>query len=100
LLAIELWQGLASVDPILEIDIEGSSRQYSLRGVIYFAGGHFTARVITRAGMVWFHDGIFTGSSLVYETADVTSISTENAITAIYIRAQENSDMPYGVVAR
>ncbi|KAF8218438.1 hypothetical protein L208DRAFT_1351415, partial [Tricholoma matsutake] len=40
---------------------------YYLRGVIYFAANHFTARLITRSGMVWYHDGIFTGRSLIYE---------------------------------
>jgi hypothetical protein len=86
LLAVELWQDLRSFDPVLEIDVDGVRRQYSLRGVIYFAGAHFTARVITHTGMVWYHDGIFTGSSLVYESADISLATTENAITAIYVR--------------
>ncbi|KAF8226148.1 hypothetical protein L208DRAFT_1303303, partial [Tricholoma matsutake] len=64
---------------------------YSLHGIIYFTGEHFTAHVIMCTGMVWFHDGIFTGSSLVYETADVTSVPTENAITAIYIQTQDRT---------
>ncbi|KAF8232009.1 hypothetical protein L208DRAFT_1155592, partial [Tricholoma matsutake] len=66
LFAIELSQDLASINLILEIHIDGSCRQYSLCVIIYLAGDHFTACVITCTGMVWFHDGIFTGSSLVY----------------------------------
>ncbi|KAF8232824.1 hypothetical protein L208DRAFT_1270006, partial [Tricholoma matsutake] len=59
---------------------------YSLHGVIYFAGAHLTAHVITHTGMVWYHDGIFTGSSLVYESADISLTPTENVITAVYIQ--------------
>ena len=98
LLAVELWEGLGSLDTSLRISVDGGYRRYSLRGVIYFAADHFTARIVTQAGMVWFHDGIFTGSSLVYESANILSIPTADSVTAIYTR--ENSDMPYGVVAR
>jgi len=82
---IELWQGLHPFDPIAEIDVDGVHRQYSLHGVIYFAGAHFMACVITHIGMVWYHDGIFTGSSLVYKSADISLAPTENVITAVYI---------------
>ena len=52
--------------------------------------------------MIWYHDGIFTGRSLVYESQDLTSIATENAVMAFYIRSPEflrNSDMPCGATA-
>ena len=62
-----------------------------MHSIIYFTGEHFTAHVIMCTGMGWFYDGIFTGSSLVYETADVTSVPTENAITAIYIQTQDRT---------
>jgi hypothetical protein len=63
LLCIELWQRLRILDPVLNISVGGLRREYKLRGVIYFSGEHFTSRIITKNGMVWFHDGIFTGST-------------------------------------
>jgi hypothetical protein len=86
LLAIELWQGLAAFDPVLHIDVRAVRRRYSLRGVVYFAANHFTARVINRSGFVWFHDGIFTGSSLIYESANISSMPRNGSILAIYTR--------------
>ena len=86
LLCIELCQSLRLLDSALHIDAGGLRQQYKLRGVIYFSGDHFTSRVITRSGMVWFHDGIFTGRSLVYESADASSIPIQQSILAIYIR--------------
>ena len=98
LLAIEFSQTIRSFDHILNIHVDGLAVRYRLRGVIYFTGDHFTACFITQAGLVWYHDGIFTGRTLVYESQDLTSMPTQDAISVIYTR--ENSDMPYVVVAR
>jgi len=38
-----------------------------LRGLIYFGEFHFVSRIITLDGKVWFHDGMTTGSSCIYE---------------------------------
>ena len=57
---------------------------YKLRGIIYYKDQHFTSRFITATGMIWFHDGILTGSSLIYEGQDIDSITTETATMAIY----------------
>ena len=35
-------------------------------------------------GMIWFHDGMLTGSSLIYEGQDINSITTETATMAFY----------------
>ena len=86
LLCIELWQGLGLLDSILNINAGGLGRRYKLRGIIYFSGEHFTSRIIARNGLVWFHDGMFTGSSLVYESADFSTIPIEGSILAVYIR--------------
>jgi hypothetical protein len=86
LLGIELWDGMTGFDSELTIEVGGSRHAYSLRGVIYYAGEHFTARVVTKTGMVWYHDGIFTGSSLVYESGVISSVPRENAIIAVYTR--------------
>ena len=35
---------------------DGIQYLFKLRGVIYFSQNHFTSRVITRSGQIWFHD--------------------------------------------
>ena len=62
---------------------------YVIRGVIYFNNEHFTERVVTTSstGMIWYHDGTFTGCSLVYDSQDLTSITTENPVMAFYNRS-------------
>jgi hypothetical protein len=89
LLAFDLGNNAPLLDPILWVscrDAHAPPSRYSLRGIIYFENNHFTARVITRTGMVWFHDGMFTGRSLLYETNNSTSISRDHAIMALYSR--------------
>ena len=86
LLCIELWERPRLLDSVLHIDAGGSCQRYKLCGVVYFSGEHFTSRVITGNGMVWFHDGLFTDRLLVYESQYTTSIPVENATLAVYIR--------------
>jgi Helitron helicase-like domain at N-terminus/PIF1-like helicase len=59
---------------------------YNLRGIVYYNNQHFTSRFVTGTGMIWFHDGLLTGTSLIYEGQDVDSITTETAIMAFYTR--------------
>jgi len=88
LLVFDLSIGSAlSLDSIVWISCENTRVCYVLRGVVYFNNGHFTERVVTSSGMTWYHDGIFTGRSLVYESQILTSITNENAIMAFYIRS-------------
>jgi hypothetical protein len=47
--------------------VNGEQIQYSLAGIVYFGHEHFTCRIISRAGWVWFHDGITTGHSMINE---------------------------------
>jgi len=88
LLEIDLQEGMSAFDPDLTIEVNRLRRTYSLRGVIYYddAAEHFTARIVTKAGIVWYHDGIFTGRSLVYQSGPNSSLPREGAIIAIYIR--------------
>ena len=51
----------------LDITSGGVQQKYHLRGLIYYAAEHFTACFIAQSGMVWYHDGLLTGRSLVYE---------------------------------
>lgn len=78
-----------TLESIVWILCENSRVRYVLRGVIYFDNEHFTERVVTSTGMIWYHDGLLTGRSLVYESQDLTSIMTENAVMAFYIRSPE-----------
>lgn len=80
-----------SLDQVLQVACQGSQISYHLRGVIYFDNQHFTERVITNTGLVWYHDGMFTGSSLVYNSNNVSSIITERAVMAIYRRESPTS---------
>ena len=41
--------------------------KYELRGIVYYGNSHFTSHVVTNNGMIWFHDGIATCQSLLYE---------------------------------
>jgi len=58
-----------TVDHSLAVAVEGQTepKQYCLRGVIYYGSNHFTSRIISSTGQVWFHDGIVTGRSTEYE---------------------------------
>jgi hypothetical protein len=86
LLAFDLSSGSTlSLDPVLWILCNNSCIRYNLRGIIYYDNQHFTERVVTSTGMIWFHDGIFTGRSLVYESQELNSITTENAVMAFYL---------------
>ena len=88
LLAFDMSTGLvSSINPILWTLCNSTRVRYVLRGVIYFDDHHFTECVVTSTGMVWFHDGIFTGRSLVYESQGLTPITTENAVMAFYIHS-------------
>ncbi|KAI0314694.1 hypothetical protein OF83DRAFT_1063406 [Amylostereum chailletii] len=63
--------GIAGSSPIidhrLELTCEDRTVQYKLKGIVYYGQVHFTARVIDRNDDVWFHDGITTKESCVYE---------------------------------
>jgi hypothetical protein len=73
------------LEPILYIDADSSHCCYNLCGVIYFSCEHFTARVISDNGIIWFHDGIFMNRCLVYELTNISLILMTDSILAIYI---------------
>ena len=54
-----------NLDHTIEIDIQNSKQQYSLRGILYYGNNHFTSRFISHNTTVWFHDGISTGASMI-----------------------------------
>jgi hypothetical protein len=46
-------------------DEEDHSIDLQLRGIIYHGGFHFTSRIISQTGKVWYHDGMETGQDCV-----------------------------------
>ena len=87
LITIELHEDASTLE---ELDITSGNvrRRYHLRGLIYNAAEHFTARFIARSGMVWYHDGLLTGRSLVYEGMVQNGIPRENPIVGLYVRSE------------
>ena len=51
------------IDHTLIISHRTSRFEYKLKGGIYFGNNHFTCRLIDNNEMIWFHDGIATGSA-------------------------------------
>ena len=60
------WQ-TPEIEPELPLHVNGNNIQYRLRGIIYYGENHFTSRIISETGQTWFHDGITTGQSVIYE---------------------------------
>lgn len=52
------------LDQVITVDEE---QEYRLCGVIYFGEFHFTSRIITPDGNVWFNDGVTTGNQCKFE---------------------------------
>jgi hypothetical protein len=42
----------------LKISIEDQNHKYLLTAVVYYGHHHFTNHIITRAGRIWFYDGM------------------------------------------
>ena len=70
---------------------DGIQYLFKLKGVIYFSQNHFTSRIITRNGQIWFHDGMTLQHSMRYEGLLDTELcpnifysNNGNAVLAIY----------------
>jgi hypothetical protein len=50
-------------DAAINLPVGNSAHRYAIRGVIYLAKQHFTARLVKPNGALWYHDGILTGST-------------------------------------
>ncbi|KAF8871882.1 hypothetical protein BD779DRAFT_1451485 [Infundibulicybe gibba] len=75
--------------------VDGRQHSYALRGIVYHGDNHFTARVVTVEGRVWYHDGMVTGRELVPEgiltsRIDLTSCQSRTAIVTVYARRVVN----------
>lgn len=78
---------------IVDIPVNGRPAvRYALRGVVYYGEHHFTCRVVSESGHIWYHDGMRTGSQLrmegsTLENIDLLKHGSMNATAAIYVRA-------------
>jgi hypothetical protein len=66
------------IDATFRLLINNEECIYGLQGIVYYGDSHFTARVVSKNGMVWFHDGIATGQSLLYEGTILTFTGSFN----------------------
>jgi hypothetical protein len=81
--------------PLLEnliiTTVNGHHTSYKLRGVIYHLDDHFTSRIITESGCVWYHDGISTGhqmedeGNIVNMISDLGTCQSRIATCAVYV---------------
>ena len=63
----------------LKFEQEGETVILDVRGLIYHGGFHFTSCIIGTDGMVWYHDGMTTGSSCENE-GDFDKLSSKNLL--------------------
>ncbi|KAJ7264715.1 hypothetical protein C8J57DRAFT_1069882, partial [Mycena rebaudengoi] len=80
------------LDPFIQFVCNGSSVRLYLRGLVYHSNAHFTSRIISVQGDIWFHDGIVTRNSSVYDgnIRDLPSLAglhhrnSHNLVLAMY----------------
>jgi hypothetical protein len=63
----------------LKFEQEGETVILDVRGLIYHGDFHFTSRIIGTDGIVWYHDGMTTGSSCENE-GDFDKFSSKNLL--------------------
>ena len=69
----------------------GDTTVLHLRGIVYHGSNHFTSRIISSEGDIWFHDGIATGKSCeddghlsTTSNQDLKSCKGRQLVLAIY----------------
>jgi hypothetical protein len=62
-LVFEINSRKIKVSKTLKFEQEGETVVLDIRGLIYHGDFHFTSRIIGTDGIVWYHDGMTTGSS-------------------------------------
>ncbi|KAJ7259003.1 hypothetical protein C8J57DRAFT_1073440 [Mycena rebaudengoi] len=66
-LCLSITSKQIQLDPVLRFNCDGRRVVTKLRGIIYHGDEHFTSRMFTTDGDIWFHDGITTRSSTRFE---------------------------------
>jgi len=67
LLALEFSGFQLQINNHVLVKIDNVEHNYSLAGIVYYGSDHFTARIILQDGQIWFHDGITTGQTTIYD---------------------------------
>ena len=89
-IAFDLSQNpISLLESIVITTVNGDRMTYKLRGVMYHMDNHFTSRIISESGLVWYHDGILTGRQTVREgkicDIELGTCQTGRATCAIYV---------------
>jgi hypothetical protein len=61
----------------IQLTVAKQKTNFSLRGMIYFGGYHFTSRVISLEGNVWYNDGMITGRRCI-QGGNFDTLTNEN----------------------
>ena len=67
LLVFEFPGQSAFIDDAITLNLANQVIQYKLKGIIYYGDNHFTSRIISDDCLVWYHDGMTTGSCLLHK---------------------------------
>jgi len=90
LLALEFLGHDIQIDRHISIEIKDTEYVYNLVGIVYYGSDHFTARIISEDGQIWFHDGVTTGQttkydgSFTYNCPELYTCQGKCALLAIY----------------
>ena len=90
ILALAPW---IDVNQGLQFFVLNSIKKYILKGIIYWNGNHFTARLVDESLAVWYHNGQTTQSlcqreDCITQTDDIAFLKTKGqykAILAFYV---------------
>ena len=61
----------------IKIKINNTNTLLYLKGIVYYGGNHFTCRIISKDGKIWFNDGITTGGRSI-EEGHLSTMSDKN----------------------
>jgi len=92
-LVFEINSRNIKVSKTLKFEQEGETVVLDVRGLIYHGDFHFTSHIIGNDGMVWYHDGMTTGSSCENEgdfdkffSKNLLKCKGKNLILVVYAR--------------
>ena len=69
LLALEFSGFQLQINDHVLVKIDNVEHNYSLAGIVYYGSDHFTAQIILQDSQIWFHDGITTGQTTIYDSS-------------------------------
>ena len=92
-LVFEINSRNIKVSKTLKFEQEGETVVLNVRGLIYHGDFHFTSSIIGIDGIVWYHDGMTTGSSCenegdfdMFSSKNLLKCQGKNLISVVYAR--------------